>query len=190
MLEIGCGSALCGLTCALKVAHVLSSDSVEDAVTVAKQSADANAISENSIRFECRSWERLELFEEEAFDVVLGSDVLFYRGAAPYVAKVISKSMKLNGCALIADPVRLNVNDFCSRLDVLGLTTQIRQFADSDNAIAKVGALTNGAGKEAFVKLKKAKLVIVQRKDSTTLLSNSIVNAILTMTEPFVGLDE
>ena len=70
------------------------------------------------------------------------------------------------------------------------MTTQIRQFADSDNAIAKVGALTNGAGKEAFVKLKKAKLVIVQRKDSTTLLSNSIVNAILTMTEPFVGLDE
>ena len=184
VLEIGCGSALCGLACALGGATVLSSDSVQDAVDIAKQSALKNNLELNQISFERRTWERLEMFEESAFDVVLGSDVLFYRGAAPHVANVIAKSMTLEGCALIADPVRLNVDDFCSKLDDLGMSTEIRTFVNAAEIIKEVGNF--GSDKEAFVRLKLAKLVVVRNKKAQTL--NMIVDAVLSLTETFVDI--
>ena len=201
VLEVGCGSALCGLSCALKGATVLSTDLVKDSVTIAQQSATANGIT--NITFDNRNWEKLPQFETNHFDIVLGSDVLFYRGAAPYVAKVIHQSMKEHGCALIADPVRLNVDDFCSRLDDLGCVTYVRQFIDSNVSIANIGVLTEE--KKSFVKLTKAKLVVVERRPrgeenkkggsfsgggSASTSANAIVNAILAMTEPFVPEEE
>ena len=185
VLEVGCGSALCGLTCALGGAHVLSSDSVEDAVIIAEQSANANQLTRENIRFEKRNWEKLEMFEEGTFDVVLGSDILFYRGAAPHVANVVARSLTQEGCALIADPVRLNVDDFCDRLDRLGCTTEVRQFENAAEIIDQVSAL--GQGKDAFVKLKLAKLVVVRRKSAQTI--NLIVNAVMEMTEEFVDVE-
>ena len=138
--------------------------------------------------FEKRNWEKLDAFEENKYDVVLGSDVLFYRGAAPHVAKFIHKSMKMKGCALIADPVRLNVNDFCSRLNDLGCTTYVRQFVGSNESIEQISLLTNG--KKSFVKITKAKLVVVQMASNSNEIGsnsgNEIVKAILEMTEPFV----
>ena len=118
------------------------------------------------------------------FDVVLGSDVLFYRGAAPHVANVIAKSMTLEGCALIADPVRLNVDDFCSKLDDLGMSTEIRTFVNAAEIIKEVGNF--GSDKEAFVRLKLAKLVVVRNKKAQTL--NMIVDAVLSLTETFVDI--
>ena len=51
------------------------------------------------------------MYEERAYDLVLGSDVLFYRGAAPHVANVVARCVREGGCALLGDPVRLNVDD-------------------------------------------------------------------------------
>jgi hypothetical protein len=116
------------------------------------------------------------------YDVVLGSDVLFYRGAAPHVAKVIAKSIKLEGCALIADPVRLNVDDFCSRLNDLGYSTEIRTFTNAADVIDEVGKF--GKDKDAFVQLKLAKLVVVRNTKATT--QHPIAEAVMAFTEAFV----
>ena len=169
VLEIGCGGALCSLTCALvtKNTKILATDLVEDALTIAKKSALANGLIGDRIAFERRNWEKLDVFEEAKYDLVIGSDVLFYRGAAPYVAKVIKKSISAKGVAIVCDPIRLNVEDFVGCLEESSdFHVDIRQFSDaidSQHIYNSISTEEEG-GKAAFVQLKRAKLVLVKRK--------------------------
>ena len=102
------------------------------------------------------------MYEERAYDLVLGSDVLFYRGAAPHVANVVARCVREGGCALLGDPVRLNVDDFVSRLDDLGMQGDVRLFRKAAAVVAAVGDLAQR--EDAFVQLKKAKLVVITRR--------------------------
>eukprot|EP00945_MAST-04E_sp_MAST-4E-sp1_P002616 g2616.t1 len=133
----------------------------------AKKSALANGLIGDRIAFERRNWEKLDVFEEAKYDLVIGSDVLFYRGAAPYVAKVIKKSISAKGVAIVCDPIRLNVEDFVGCLEESSdFHVDIRQFSDaidSQHIYNSISTEEEG-GKAAFVQLKRAKLVLVKRK--------------------------
>ena len=209
ILEVGCGSALCSLTCAMtggESTRVVATDVVEDAVRIARLSAIANGIvteggtpADPRMRFERRNWEALDRdFESEEvdkYDLVIGSDVLFYRGAAPYVAKALARVLREGGIGIVGDPVRLAVDDFVECCEELNLEAQVRQFADGKATIDDVASFTSG--KEAFVKLHKAKLVILRRRvvsteavDMRCQRCNALYTAVLAQTEPYVAEEE
>ena len=63
--------------------------------------------------------------------------------------------------------------------------SEVRQFENAAEIIDEVSAL--GQDRDAFVKLKLAKLVVVRSKSAQT--TNPIVNAVMSMTEAFVDLE-
>ena len=155
VLELGCGQGLCSITAALSGATVLATDLVEDAVNLVERSAELNAV-KNMMTFKAFSWNKRESLAESAYDVVLGSDVLFFNGTISPVAHSIDKALKPGGVALVVDPFRLGVDDFVDKLESLGLTAEVLLF--SDNAITNVTST-----EEAVVKAKKAKLVLITK---------------------------
>ena len=167
ILEVGCGSALCALTCAMSGARrVVATDAVEDAVRVARRSCAANSdrIPAGVMEIACATWEKPEMFEAAAFDLVLGSDVLFGRWTAAPLSRTIARATRRDGIALIADPVRLNVEEFVRRLEELGLSAEVRRFRKEDEHSTVEEVCELAEEREAFVKLTRAKLVVVRWK--------------------------
>jgi len=165
VLEVGCGSALCSLVCAMSGAtRVVATDAVEDAVRVAEISREANGIGPGIMEFKRASWESVGSYEEDAFDVVVGSDILFGRWCAEPVSRVVERCMKRGGLAIIADPVRLNMEEFIERVEMKGMVVDVRRFTESEmeSVVREVGGLADDS--KPFVKLKKAKVCIIRWK--------------------------
>lgn len=98
-----------------------------------------------------------------AFDMVVCSDVLFFRGAAKPVAKALAKALRPGGVALLVDPCRLNVDDFVGYLEDEQevASVQVRRFSDESNLVDHANAMADNV--KAFVQVKKTKLVIVKK---------------------------
>uniref|UniRef100_A0A7S3PHB6 Methyltransferase domain-containing protein n=1 Tax=Aplanochytrium stocchinoi TaxID=215587 RepID=A0A7S3PHB6_9STRA len=158
VLEIGGGQGLCSIAAAKSGASVLMTDLVLDATKLAQMSAEKNGVSER-IRFRSLNWDKLDTVPNEEFDVVIGSDVLFFRGTVSPVATTIHKALKPGGIALVADPCRLNVEDFASKIEELGLNVELLLFKDELLHNPKQHAV----GDTAFVDIKRAKLVVIRK---------------------------
>ena len=192
VLEVGCGSGLCSLTCGISGAkRVVATDAVEDAVRVVRKSYEQNMNSMPRhvvMEFARATWERPETYEESGFDIVIGSDVLFARWTAAPLSRAVARAMKRGGIALIADPVRLNVDEFVDRLEAAGLTAHVRRFRaeDEQRAVREVGNLSDA--RSTFVKLKCAKLVVAHWKgegDALSPVATAALAIVLQQTEPF-----
>lgn len=157
VLEIGCGHGLCSLTAALSGATVLATDLVQDAVNLVRRSADRNGIL-SKMDFRAFSWNKRESIGESEFDVILGSDVLFYNGTVSPVAHTIDRALKPGGVAIVVDPFRLGVDDFVDKIMSLGLQAEVLLFSDKSILDAKTSQEA-----EAVVKAKKAKLVLIKK---------------------------
>ena len=173
--------------------RVVATDSVEDAVRIAERSYAVNGdcIPSGVMEFACATWEKPEMYEESAFDLVIGSDVLFGRWTALPLSRVVARSMRRDGIALVADPVRLNVEEFVRHLDEQGLSAEVRRFCKTDeqNTVEEVSGLADE--REAFVKLKRAKLVVVRWKyhEGNARILSEVASAMLDIvwahSEPF-----
>lgn len=212
ILELGCGSGLCSLTCALAGAReVVATDLVKDALDLVKASARLNGIPivddckcEEGDRAQCQcalslpldvaprdsnaklgqlrvaryNWDKRERLAPESFDMVICSDVLFFRGTAAPVSKTIARALRPGGVAFIADPCRLNVEDFTDRLrdgsmdadvdvyrfkDESTLVGRANDLADASKAAAAKASASGSAAGATFVQVTKAKLVVVQK---------------------------
>mmetsp|Transcript_2941 Transcript_2941/g.3357 ORF Transcript_2941/g.3357 Transcript_2941/m.3357 type:complete len:268 (+) Transcript_2941:67-870(+) len=157
-IEIGGGQGLCSIAAAKSGAEVLMTDLVLDATKLAEKSAKKNGVEER-ISFKSLDWNKAETVPDEAFDVVIGSDVLFYRGTVRPVAKCMFKTLRPGGVALLADPCRLNVDDFVDKVEELGMTTKLFLFKkevlqESKNLRPK---------DDAFVEVKRGKLVVMRK---------------------------
>ncbi len=130
MLELGAGAGLCSMVAALRGASVLTTDGVADAVSMCALSALSNGLPAGSGAVETRvlDWFKTESVPEEEFDLVIGSDILFFRGCVNPVAAAIARALRPGGVALIADPCRASTHDFCSKLEEHGLHVRLRPF--------------------------------------------------------------
>lgn len=129
-LEMGCGAGLCSIVAALGGASVVATDGVADATELVVQSAAVNAVAD---RIETRQldWFKLDLVPREAFDFVIISDCLIFRGTAKPVAAAISRALRPGGIALVSDPFRAPFEEFGDALDAMDLDVELRPFKES-----------------------------------------------------------
>mmetsp|Transcript_17584 Transcript_17584/g.34582 ORF Transcript_17584/g.34582 Transcript_17584/m.34582 type:complete len:302 (+) Transcript_17584:48-953(+) len=159
VLEIGGGSGLCSLTASLSGADsVRMTDLVEDALRVCAQSAKANELA--NVSFAKLDWNDMNSVPEEAYDLVIASDVLFYRGTVSPVAQVFARALRPGGIGLLTDPCRCNTDDFISKLDDLGIVAETHLFRP------EMLARGRDLGPKAFVNVKKVKLIVFSKPSS------------------------
>jgi len=160
VLEIGGGSGLCSLACAARAnaAHVTMTDTVEDALKICEHSAQANGIEvPGRMSFAKLDWDKEEQIPEGTMDVVLGSDVLFFRGAAAPVARAFYRALRPGGIGILTDPFRLATEDFESKLDDLGVRVTTVVFTPEMLKEAQ------NLAQKAFVDVKRVKLLYFQK---------------------------
>ena len=83
-------------------------------------------------------WFKTEGVPEAEFDLVIGSDILFFRGCVVPVAAAIARALRPGGVALVADPCRASTQDFCSKLAEHGLHVRLRPFDQQRLAVLPV----------------------------------------------------
>ena len=118
LLELGCGSGLVTAAALRAGFDVTATDYYEDALSFTRLNAQMNAAREP--RTMILDWRALPTVIE-AFDVVVGSDVLYERAHGPMVARAIATTLKENGRAVVADPGRVGSPVFFDALHDVGL---------------------------------------------------------------------
>jgi predicted nicotinamide N-methyase len=119
VLEIGCGLGLVGIAAARRGADVLMTDLDERGVALARRNAERNGAAARVERFDWRdhpppAW---------AFDVVLGSDVLYRPAAHVEIATLATRLAARAPCVLVlADPNRPAADAAAEALERAGLS--------------------------------------------------------------------
>lgn len=129
-LELGCGAGLCSIVAALGGASVVATDGVADATELVAKSAALNGVSD-CIETQPLDWFKLDAVPHQAFDFIIVSDCLIFRGTAKPVAAVISRALRPGGSALISDPYRQPFEEFGDALEAQGLSVELRPFKQS-----------------------------------------------------------
>ena len=109
-------------------------------------------------------WFKTESIPESQFDLVIGSDILFFRGCVTPVAAAIARALKPGGVALVADPCRSSTHDFCEKLADHGLHVRLRPFNQS--RLSSLPANETAAETDSFVQhwgSQRGKLIWVER---------------------------
>ena len=173
-LELGAGAGLCSLVAGLCGASVLATDGVADAVQLCALSAAANGLADPSaagpsgvVETAVLDWFKTESVSEAQFDLVIGSDVLFFRGCVTPVAAAITRALKPGGVALVADPCRSSTQDFCEKLAAHGLHVRLRPFNQS--RLSALSANETAAETDSFVQhwgSQRGKLIWVTKQRS------------------------
>uniref|UniRef100_A0A7S2WCQ2 Uncharacterized protein n=1 Tax=Mucochytrium quahogii TaxID=96639 RepID=A0A7S2WCQ2_9STRA len=159
VLEIGGGSGICSLVACKKGASTVTmTDLVEDALKICKRSAQENGLTDcNRMSFVKYDWNKTETLKEEGHHIVIGSDVLFFRGSVNPVANTFFKALRPGGIGILGDPCRLNTDDFIAKLDDLGMAHKTYTFLPS---------IVHAGGDHGTDNPQKVKLIIVSKEGS------------------------
>lgn len=101
VLEIGAGTGLPGIVAASLGARVVQTDRHPVVLHVCKMNAERNGVA-----IEHREADWTEWTDAGAYDLILGSDVLYSDTLHPYVRRIFEKNLAPGGTLLIADPFR------------------------------------------------------------------------------------
>jgi predicted nicotinamide N-methyase len=164
-IELGGGLGLSTLAIAkaFKTKRSVMTDLVADALKVFELSTTVETL-QGSTETRVLNWNKPEEgCEDGAFDLVLGSDVLFMSWCARPVANVATRCLAQDGIILIADPYRLNDESFLQVLSELGVVSQATYEFPAALIEQLVSPLldTNGS----IVPVKRAKLLVASRRN-------------------------
>lgn len=105
LLDVGCGAGLLGIVAAKKGARVTFADVMQESLELARGNARRNGV-------KAQTW-RLDLAEpgvaasdDERFDVIVSSDVLYEPWMAEAITKTIHAWLRADGVAIVTDPMR------------------------------------------------------------------------------------
>jgi predicted nicotinamide N-methyase len=116
LLELGVGAGLPGIVAAYAGAVVCQTDYTPDSLALAARNAVLNGIHGIERRLlDWRSPGRLE-----AFDCVIGSDILYERELHASLFSLLRLAVSRNGFAVLADPLRPHGFDFTGRAEDSG----------------------------------------------------------------------
>jgi predicted nicotinamide N-methyase len=102
VLELGAGTGLPGIVAASLGARVVQTDRQEVALAVCKQNAERNGIT--TIEHRLADW--TEWNDDERYDCILGSDVLYADTMHPHLRRIFDANLAPGGCLLLSDPFR------------------------------------------------------------------------------------
>jgi predicted nicotinamide N-methyase len=102
VLELGAGTGLPGIVAASLGARVMQTDRQELAMHVCKKNAERNGIT--TIEHCVADWTAWE--DEERYDCILGSDVLYAETMHPHLRRIFETNVAAAGSILLSDPFR------------------------------------------------------------------------------------
>ena len=176
-LELGAGAGLCSMVAALHGASVLTTDGVADAVQLCALSATSNGLPTpdgGCVETRVLDWFKTESVPDAAFDLVIGSDILFFRGCVAPVAAAIARALRPGGVALVADPCRASTYDFCAKLAQHGLHVRLRPF--NQGRLASLPVNESAAEQDGFVQhwgSQRGKLIWVEKAAAAAAAASS-----------------
>lgn len=118
LLELGCGVGLVAVAALRAGFDVTASDYYDDALQFTRLNAATNGLPEPKTML--LDWRNLPE-AIPAFDVVVGSDVLYERPYGPVVARTIATTLAEDGRAYVSDPGRVGSPAFFDALRDVGL---------------------------------------------------------------------
>jgi predicted nicotinamide N-methyase len=102
VLELGAGTGLPGIVAASLGARVMQTDRQEVAMFVCKKNAQRNGVT--TIEHRIADWTAWD--DEERYDCILGSDVLYAEGLHPHLRRIFETNLAPGGTILLSDPFR------------------------------------------------------------------------------------
>ncbi len=102
VLELGAGTGLPGIVAASLGARVTQTDRQEVAMFVCKLNAERNGI--DTIEHRIADW--TEWDDDQRYDCILGSDVLYAEGLHSHLRRIFEANLAPGGTVLLADPFR------------------------------------------------------------------------------------
>lgn len=131
ILEIGCGIGMPSLVCGKKNLAITASDFHPDVEGLYRQNCEKNGLQPNYLRL---NWISPPAEILHAFDVLLGSDILYEGRHAKDVAYALHSLVKPTGEIWIADPGRGYLQSFVDHMNLLGWREKLipRKVQDSD----------------------------------------------------------
>lgn len=102
VLELGAGTGLPGLVAAARGATVVQTDRLALALHVCERNAARNAIT--TIERRQADWTLWR--DEERYDVVIGSDILYTDFFHPFLRHIFETNLAPGGLVLLSDPLR------------------------------------------------------------------------------------
>jgi len=121
ILEVGCGVALASMVLKKQGYDVTASDYNSFAGELLRDNAKLNNL--EAPKFIKLSWQ--EVFVDEPYDVIIGSDVLYEPGCAQEVCQFLTSALKPMGTALFVDPGRAHVRKFETTLEAAGFRCDV-----------------------------------------------------------------
>lgn len=120
VLELGCGVALPSLALRSRGADVLATDYYADALRFAEANAERNRLS--PLATALVDW-RTPPPALDQFDLLIAADVFYERRNADALAAALPRLLGPAGVALLADPGRIYLREFRSRMLAAGWGT-------------------------------------------------------------------
>ena len=133
ILEIGCGLGLSSLVLRQRGADITASDHHPLAESFLAHNAHLNGLA--TIAYRDLPWEIPDATLGR-FDLIIGSDILYERGHAALLSRLVSRHVETDGRILITDPGRGNSASFTRALGDhgFGVVEQRSRFNDTDIA--------------------------------------------------------
>jgi predicted nicotinamide N-methyase len=122
LLELGCGIGLVSSCAVLAELDVVASDYYEDALRFTRVNVWRNTGIEVCARLV--DWRDPAAGDDDRFDFVVASDVLYERPYALHVARAFKRFLAQGGTGLLADPGRLAVGEFLTEAAAQGLRVE------------------------------------------------------------------
>lgn len=131
ILEIGCGLGLSSLVLRQRGADITASDHHPLAESFLMHNAQLNGLA--TIAYRDLPWEIPDATLGR-FDLIIGSDVLYERGHAGLLSKLVSRHAEADGLVMISDPGRGNSAAFTRALgdQGFGVSEQRSRFNEAD----------------------------------------------------------
>jgi predicted nicotinamide N-methyase len=117
VLELGCGLALPSIVAAKAGARVIATDYHPEVPVFLKRNLELNQV--DSVAYERIDWSK-GFPELGPLDWIIGSDVLYERQHALFLAQVVTHYRTNKGRAIIADPARPYLQAFVDEMKRLG----------------------------------------------------------------------
>jgi 2-polyprenyl-3-methyl-5-hydroxy-6-metoxy-1,4-benzoquinol methylase len=141
VLDVGCGAGLLGIVAAKRGARVTFADVMEESLELARNNARRNGVKGQTWRFDLAT-PGAPASDDERFDVIVSSDVLYEPWMAEAIANAIHTWLRVDGVAIVTDPMRpsgdrmkkvaraagLHVDEFEDLIEDEGKIHVVRQF--------------------------------------------------------------
>lgn len=123
VLELGAGAGFAGIVAAALGGRVKQTDHAEEALALARMNAAMNGVT--GIEVGLGDWNAWA--EEERFDLILGSDVLYDREVFKPLMAILERNLAAGGRVLITDPGRGDTPKFLSVMRLAGWEVATRR---------------------------------------------------------------